>query len=214
MLCTQVAIPELGTASEGPAPLDMSMIEGQEVGAAAHSPEQAGAALALGGPSRGPSAGSGSKATAGAAVVQRGRKQAAALQLSAGTAWAMPAAGAGATAAHAEVPPKAALQRTGADPAADNCTTRDLKAPSAAPQAQVLSALASAAAVAGEAPPACALGKWAWLSAPDQSFRCAGTAYLLCYRVCSLQASAALQEQQHRSQVANTLSLWFVRLPP
>ena len=182
MLCTQVAIPELDNATEGLPPLETSVPEAQEVASAASSPEQAGAALALGGPSKGNSARSGSRAKAGAAAVQRGRKQAGAQQLSAGTAGAAPAPApaAGAGAAPAEVPRRAALQRAGPDPVAaagaNSWTTGDCKAPSAAPHEQLLSALAPAAAGAEEA---CALGKLAGRSAPDQGFRCTNTAYLL-----------------------------------
>ena len=216
MLCTQIAVPELGYASEGPAILKTSVAEAQEMGAAALSPEQAKASLVLGGPSKGISAGSGSKVQSGAATVQRGRKQSGAQPLSAGAAGATPAAGAGAGAALAEVPHTAALQRVGADhdmaAGADSCRSGKPKAPSAAPHERVLSALAPAAAGAAEAPPACALGKLAWRSAIDQRFKCAGTAYCLLHRVFSLQRSATLQGQQHRSQVAN--SAWFFQLPP
>ena len=146
------------------------------MGPAALSPEQAKASLVLGGPSKGTSAGSGSKVQSGAATVQRGRKQSGAQPLSAGTAGATPAAGAGAGAAPAEVPHRAALQQMGAThevaAGAKNCRSGDLKAPSAAPHEQVLSALVPAAAGAKKAPPACALGKLAWRSAPDQRMVC------------------------------------------
>lgn len=170
MLCTQLAMPELGDTSEGPVPLEPSLPEVQKVDAAALSLQQAGPAVPLSGPSKGNSAGSGSQAKAGAAAGQRGRKQAVAQQLSAGCAGATPAAGAGAGAAPPEAPHRAALQQTKALVPAAGATQRtsgDLL--DAAPCKQVLSDPAPAAAGARKAPAASALGELAWRSVPDQN---------------------------------------------
>lgn len=170
MLCTQLAIAELGYTSEGPVPLEPSVPGVQKVDAAALSLQQAGPVVPLSGPSKGISAGSGSKAKAGAAAGQRGRKQAVAQQLSAGCAGATPAAGAGAGTAPADAQHRAALQRTGASvPAAGATPHTSEDRPDAAPRKQVLSGLAPAAARAREAPAAFALGELAGRSVPDQN---------------------------------------------